>query len=146
MRTPWHRFYLDLAQFWSQRSRDISTKVGAVIVRDDHTQASVGYNDLPRGMKHLDERYSDRDWKLAAIVHAEANAILNSREPVKGMTLYCTFHPCASCASLIVQSGIKRVITPEREMPERWAFNMNIAKTILSEGGVDLVELSENVQ
>lgn len=48
-------------------------------------------------------------------------------------------HPCAQCAALIVQAGIKRVVCEEIDLdnaPERWRSNMKIAQTILREGGV----------
>lgn len=140
-RKSWHQFYVDLARYWAnERSRDPSTKVGAVIVRPNKTQASVGYNDFPRGVAHLPERYEDRHWKLAATVHAEENAILNAAEPVVGYTMYTTFHPCSRCARMIVQKGIREVIhCHDAPIPERWMADMDIAATILKEGGVDMM-------
>lgn len=135
-RPGWDDWYLALAETIAQRSRDPSTKVGAVIVRPDRTQVSFGYNDFPRGVEHVLARYDDRDWKYPAIVHAEANAILNARGDVTGCTLYSTFHPCARCAALIVQSGISCVVIPDDPIPDRWRSDMEIAETILREGGV----------
>lgn len=135
-RPNWDQWYLSLASFVAQRSRDPSTKVGAVIVRPDKTQASFGYNDFARGVEHYPERYEDRNWKYPAIVHAEVNAILNAREALSGCTLYCTFHPCARCASMIAQSGITCVAIQDEPIPERWSEDMTIAKTILREAGV----------
>lgn len=146
-RPTWDQWYLELAAFIARRSRDPSTKVGAVIVRPDRTQASFGYNDFPRGVRHDAERYADREWKLPVIVHAETNALLNARESVTGYTLYCTWHPCARCAALIVQSGISCVAVADAPIPERWAADMAIAKTILDEGGVEVmtVEMEEEI-
>lgn len=51
------------------------------------------------------------------VLHAESNAIakcakwLNTTE---GATLYVTLSPCAECAKLIMQSGIKRVCYHEK--------------------------------
>jgi dCMP deaminase len=135
-RESWPEFYLGMARYVASRSRDPSTKVGAVIVRPDKTVASIGFNGFPRGVADTPERYEDRDFKYPAVVHAELNAILNAREPLAGHTLYCTFHPCAACASAVVQSGISCVMIPDEPIPARWKTSMDIAATILSEGGV----------
>jgi dCMP deaminase len=103
----WHDRFFDLADLVASWSKDPSTKVGAVIIRPDRTIASVGYNGFPRG---VDDTYTTREDKLLRTVHAEANAILTAREPLHGYTLYVTpLHPCANCAGLIIQSGIKVV-------------------------------------
>lgn len=133
------RRYLARAKEEARSSKDPSTKVGAVVVRDDGTVASAGYNGFPRGVQDSRERYADREFKLQAVVHAEPNAIVNAREPLHGMTMYTTLHPCAQCAALIVQAGIKRVVCEAidlDEAPERWRANMKIAQIILREGGV----------
>lgn len=50
--------------------------------------------------------------------HAEYNAILNSRGSLKGSTAYVTLEPCShesttpSCARVLAESGVKRVICP----------------------------------
>jgi dCMP deaminase len=143
-RESWEEWFMGLAHHVAGRSRDPSTKVGAIIVRPDSTQASFGYNDFPRGVAHTRERYENRDFKYAAIVHAEANAILNARESLSGHRLYSTFHPCARCAALVVQSGIKSVVYDDSTpLPDRWRADMDIAATILTEGHVALYPLSK---
>ena len=133
------RRFLARAKEEASSSKDPSTKVGAVVVREDGTVASSGYNGFPRGVQDTTSRYADREFKLQAVVHAETNAIVNSREPLHGMTMYTTLHPCAQCAALIVQAGVKRLVCEEIDLdnaPERWRSNMKIAQTILREGGV----------
>lgn len=105
--TNWHERFFALADLVGSWSKDPSTKVGAVIVRPDCTIASVGYNGFPRG---VDDTYTSREDKLLRTVHAEANAILAAKEPLYGYEIYVTpLHPCANCAGLIIQSGIKAV-------------------------------------
>lgn len=138
--TDWDARFIDLAELVGSWSKDPSTKVGAVIVRPDRTVASVGYNGFARGVKDTEERLFTRDLKYAMVVHAEANAIVNAREPLHGYCIYVwPFPPCSSCASLIVQAGIARVVapTPTEEQLERWGDSMAIADTILSEGGLE---------
>ena len=111
----WDRDYLDLAKFWAEkRSKDPSTKVGAIIVRPDNTVVSLGYNGFPRGIKD-DERLDNREEKNRLTVHAEINSIHNSREVLEGYTLYVwppSFHcpTCDQCALHVIQKGIKRVV------------------------------------
>jgi dCMP deaminase len=129
---------LKIATVIAERSRDPSTKVGCIIVRPNNTFASAGYNGFPRGVQDLKERYDERRVKYLFTCHAEANAITTAREPLEGYTLYCTAPPCVECAKLIIQSGIKKVITyePNGEMryhtPESW----DIMETMLNEAGV----------
>jgi len=134
--TDWDERFLQLAQHIAQWSKDPSTKVGAVIVRPNRTIASVGYNGFPRGVND-DERLNDRPYKYAMTVHAEANAILSANERLDGCTLYVTpLSPCSSCASILIQSGIKRIVAYMPHQPEHWADSFAIARTMLDEAGV----------
>jgi dCMP deaminase len=134
--TDWDERFLQLAQHIAQWSKDPSTKVGAVIVRPNRTIASIGYNGFPRGVND-DERLNDRPYKYAMTVHAEANAILSANERLDGCTLYVTpLSPCSSCASILIQSGIKRVVAYMPHQPEHWADSFAIARTMLDEAGV----------
>ena len=133
----WDRRYLGLAKHVASWSKDPSTQVGAVLARPDKTIASLGFNGFPRGISDCEGRYKDRKWKWAAIVHAEANAILSCREPMYGYTLYVSpLIPCSDCAGLIVQSGISRVVSDAQDI-DYWE-NMEIARRLLSEAGVEM--------
>ena len=107
----WDKNFLELAKTVSTFSKDPSTKVGAVIVDDDNRVISIGYNGFPKGLKD-DHRLDNRDLKYDMVVHAEANALLFANAPTKGCTIYTwPFQPCSRCASLIIQAGIRRVVT-----------------------------------
>lgn len=135
--TDWDDRFLKLAAHIAQWSKDPSTKVGAVIVRPNRTIASVGYNGFPRGVND-DERLNDRPYKYAMTVHAEANAILSANERLDGCTLYVTpLSPCSSCASILIQSGIRRVVAYMPHQPEHWADSFAIARTMLDEAGIE---------
>jgi dCMP deaminase len=128
----------------AKHSKDPSTQVGCVIIRPDRTKASEGFNGFPRGVKDLPARYEDRQVKYALVVHAEQNAIVTAREPLHGYTLYCTHYPCNECAKLIIQAGIKRVVSPPAIMrktaddPEgtRWKWAHDWSTVLFNEGGV----------
>ncbi len=149
MSYKWDCRFLELAKHVAQWSKDPSTQVGAVIVDDLRRIVSVGYNGFPRGVVDSAERYEDRKQKYALVVHAEANAILSPQQSVRGCTLYATLHPCEECAKLVVQAGLTRVVIPtgttearRQQLIERGAddmlLNMELAQTILCEGGVEV--------
>jgi dCMP deaminase len=139
--TEWDSFFLGMAEYVSRKSKDPSTKVGAVIVRPDNTVASVGYNGLPRGVADTPERLQNREIKYEIIVHAEENALLFAREPVHGYTIYVwPFHPCSRCAGKLIQAGISRVITVDSDT-DRWNASFSLATHILREAGVEVVVL-----
>lgn len=58
---------------------------------------------------------------------------------VEGATMYCTKHPCRVCASLIAESGIKRVVFQEGYPDVIPKFN------ILADRGV-IVEKGPNIE
>lgn len=145
-REKWDRRYLEMAGLVAGWSRDPSSQIGAVIVRPDKTIASVGFNGLARGLDDTPERYLNREFKLATILHAEENAILNAKEPIHGYTIYVSgLPPCAKCASFIIQSGLKRVVAWDRPPPERWKANMELSLELLAEASVKVGLISVGV-
>lgn len=131
----WDDRFIGLAEHIAGWSKDPSTKVGSVIVRPDKTIASVGFNGFPRGVRD-DERLTDRDEKYPIIVHAEANAIVHAREPLHGHSIYVwPMPPCAPCAALIIQAGIKNVYAPLPDI--RWEDSCYRGMKILWEAGVE---------
>jgi dCMP deaminase len=138
----WDTRFLEMAAITSTWSKDPSTKVGAVIVDSNRRVISTGYNGLPRGIMDSFDRLSNRDIKYEMIVHAEVNAILFAREDLAGATLYTyPFQPCSRCASIVIQSGISRVISYEFSN-DRWTDSFKLAKDMFDEAGVELILLS----
>lgn len=139
----WDSYFMGLAHLSALRSKDPHTQVGAAIVDDDHRVISVGYNGLPRGCADQEypwQREGDvLDTKYPYVVHAELNAILNSKWSVKGTTIYVSLFPCNECAKAIIQSGIKRVVY---ESDKYDGTEMNVAaKRMLSSAGVELIKI-----
>lgn len=138
--SDWDHRFLDMAALVSTWSKDPSTKVGAVITRGKFV-VSLGFNGHPAGVEDSTGRLHDREMKYRTIIHAELNAILSARQPLEGCTLYVVpFMPCSNCGAVIVQAGIKRVVTLESNN-ERWAESFEITRTIFAEASVDLVIL-----
>lgn len=112
----WDEYFMGIALFSAQRSKDNSTQVGACIVNDEKKIISVGYNGMPIGCCDDDmpwerEGECSLDTKYPFVCHAELNAILNSNcNSLRGATLYVTLYPCNECAKAVIQCGIKRVV------------------------------------
>ena len=110
----WDVYYLRMARLASTKSKDPSTKTGAVIVRPDRSFCSSGFNGFPQCMEDRPEWYLNRDEKYSRIVHCEINALLFAREPVRGYTLYTwPFASCDRCCVQMLQAGITRFVFPE---------------------------------
>lgn len=139
----WDNRMMELAQMVASWSKDPSTKVGAVIMRDDRTVESMGYNGFPRGVMDQIDRYSNREVKYKLVVHAEANAIVSARGSVEGMTLYCTLFPCCECAKLVIQAGIKEVVVPTMKKTERFYDSMKATELMFREAGVTFREVGK---
>lgn len=143
----WDEFFLGLAEHVSIKSKDRSTKVGAVIVGPDNEVLSLGWNGFPRGVgddpEWYDNRYNRPD-KYEWTEHAERNAIFNAARhgiALRGSTMYTTHAPCASCARAIVQSGITSVRSGDQVTTG--GRSASIADTILSEGHVVVTSLGD---
>jgi dCMP deaminase len=147
----WDRQFLALATHISRWSKDPSTKVGAVIVDSKRRVLGIGYNGFPRGVNDDTVRYYNKETKHALVVHAEANAILNSHDSLEGSTIYIwpTFYTdmpptCNECAKLIIQTGISRVVGSRigarghLNIGEKWAQAMGLANIMYKEAGVEV--------
>lgn len=142
MTAKWQARFIDLAKEVSSWSRDPSSKVGAVIVRPDRSVASVGFNGFPRGVDDSMGRIDNRNTKLLFTLHAELNAILASKEPLVGYSLFVwPFQPCAQCAGAIIQSGIKEIYCPYNDhlAHERWGESFKAALQMFDEAGVTTI-------
>lgn len=137
----WSIRFMRLADHVASWSKDPSTKVGAVIVNPDRVVVGLGYNGFPRGVEDTPDRLDNRQLKYQLVVHAEANAILNATGSVRGCTLYVTpLFSCASCAKLIIQSGIAKIYAPLANN-ERWQSEYELAKQMYREAGVEWTEV-----
>lgn len=142
MRESWEKWYLSIAHQAASRSRDPSTKVGCVVARRNNTIVAVGYNDFPRGVLNLPERYEHRPTKYALTVHAERNALDQIYEDASGHSIYCTHHPCNECAKSIIQRGIARVyIDSNVVLPDSWNESVAYAKLMFDEVGIPVIKV-----
>ena len=134
----WDKRFLELAKLVGSWSKDPSTQVGAVIVDDHKRIVSIGFNGFPKGVQDSEKKLLDRERKYSIIVHAEANALMFANKSVVGCTIYTyPFQPCSRCAGLIIQAGIKRVVSIKNSDP-RWEKNFNLSRQLFNEAGIIL--------
>ena len=86
----WDQRFLVIASHFAGWSKDPSTKVGAVAVRNRRILAQ-GYNGLPAGVTDSDARLKNRDTRLEMTVHAEMNCVAYAAQngvSLLGATMY----------------------------------------------------------
>ena len=148
MRVSWDEYFMQMAQLTAQRSTCLRRKVGAVIVKDKHIIAT-GYNGAPRGLKHcvelggcLREKLkipSGQRHELCRALHAEQNAIIQAAtlgQSIEDGTIYITHQPCAICAKMIINAGLKRIVVKE-------GYPDDLSVEILDEAGLKIVMLDK---
>lgn len=110
----WDDYFMGICQLSAHRSKDPNTQVGSCIIDSNNRIVAIGYNGFARGCN--DDKLPwcrNGEWidtKYPYVVHAEANAILNSTCNLSGTTLYTTLFPCNECTKLIIQSGISYIV------------------------------------
>jgi dCMP deaminase len=58
---------------------------------------------------------------------------------LRGCTILLTsLFPCTTCARLIIQAGIKRVVAPAQADNDRWDDQAKVALEMLAEAGVEV--------
>lgn len=146
MRRPsWDEYFGDIARQVATRSTCLRRSVGAVVVRDKRI-LSTGYNGAPRGMAHCEETGclrqklgipSGQRQEICRGLHAEQNAIIQAAlhgVSVEGATIYVTHQPCITCAKMIINAGLVRVVCQS-------AYPDPLARQMLDEAGVEFVLL-----
>jgi len=124
---------MDIALRVAQESRD-KKKVGAVIFRGTSI-LSYGYNGTVSG---TDNTMRDHNGKTKnTVIHAEQNAIAKLAKSTlsgEGAYMASTLLPCATCATSIAQSGIKRIYFVEY-------YKDTSAIEIFSQAGIEVTHI-----
>jgi dCMP deaminase len=122
IRPSWDEYFLNLVTMVGSRGTCDRGRSGCVIVRDKRI-LSTGYVGSPIGTEHCDENghemhtviheTGDQTRHCIRTSHAEINAVANAARfgvALEGATLYCHMTPCYTCAKMIINAGIKRVV------------------------------------
>lgn len=112
-RPSWDQYFMDITLAVSARSTCTRAQVGAVIVKDKRI-LTTGYNGAPKGLPHCLEVGCEMvGGHCVRALHAEQNAILQGAlhgVSLEGGTIYTTHQPCHTCAKMIINSGLVRVV------------------------------------
>lgn len=125
-RPTWDDYFMEVCDSISKRATCDRGRSGCVIAKDRQILAT-GYVGSPAGLPHCD----DVGHQMKAVihedgrktnhcvrtVHAEQNAICQAAKrgvSIDGATLYCRMTPCRTCAMLIINCGIKRVVVEKK--------------------------------
>lgn len=122
IRPPWDEYFLKIVEMVASRGSCDRGRTGCIITRDRRI-VSTGYVGAPSGLPHCDEvghemhtvTHEDGTQTSHCIrtAHAEQNAICEAARmgiALEGGTLYCKMAPCYTCAKMIINAGIKRVV------------------------------------
>lgn len=113
VRPSWDEYFMEIAFTVAQRSTCDRARVGAVLVRD-RRMLTTGYNGAPAGLPHCDEvGHLMIDGHCVRTLHAEQNAVIQAAlhgVSIQGATAYVTHQPCLTCAKMIINAGIRRVV------------------------------------
>ena len=122
VRPSWDEYFMEVCRAIAKRATCDRGRSGCVIARD-HQVLATGYVGAPSGLPHCDEAghqlkqlvHEDGTVTRHCVrtVHAEQNAICQAARRgigIQGATLYCRMTPCRTCAMMIINCGIQRVV------------------------------------
>lgn len=113
VRPSWDDYFMDITFQVAQRGTCDRARVGAIIVKERRI-LTTGYNGAPAGLPHCDEvGHLMIAGHCVRTLHAEQNAIIQAAlhgVSVAGSAIYVTHQPCLTCAKMIINAGIKRVV------------------------------------
>jgi dCMP deaminase len=121
-RPSWDEYFMEVCGSIAKRATCDRGRSGCVIAKDNQILAT-GYVGSPAGLPHCDQaghelkKVIHEDGAVTQhcvrTVHAEQNAICQAAKrgtPIGGATLYCRMTPCRTCAMMIINCGIVRVV------------------------------------
>lgn len=151
IRPSWDDYFMEVADAISKRATCDRGRSGCVIARDKQLLVT-GYVGSPQGLPHCDEighqmkKVIHEDGHITQhcvrTVHAEQNAICQAAKrgiSIDKATLYCRMTPCRTCAMLIINCGIVRVVC------EKKYHSGDESEEMFKQAGIQLDYVSEEV-
>lgn len=125
---------------------------GSVIVKDKRIM-TTGYVGAPAGLPHCDEvghdmrKVFDNNGNVTQhcvrTLHAEQNAIIQAARfgiPLEGSTIFCKMTPCRTCAMMIINAGITRVVCEKRYHADADSIEL------FKQAGIELTVMNNEVE
>lgn len=131
-------YFIQMLRLVASRSTCLRRSVAAIITDEDGHVLSTGYNGVPRGFPHCidspcgGEQDAPGKTDRCLSAHAEQNALLQCSRLDRAATLYVSVAPCFTCAKLIANTNIKRVVYSGDYADER-------GRQLLERAGVECV-------
>lgn len=151
-RPSWDDYFMEICDTVAKRATCGRGRSGCIIAKDNRILVT-GYVGSPAGLPHCDEvghqmkQMIHEDGSVTQhcvrTVHAEQNAICQAAKngiSIEGATLYCRMTPCRTCAMLIINCGIKRVVCQKRYHDSADSLAM------FEQAGVEITHLIDEVQ
>lgn len=151
IRPSWDEYFMKLADTVAKRATCNRGRSGCVIVRDKQILVT-GYVGSPKGLEHCDDvghlmkQVTHEDGSVSShcvrTVHAEQNAICQAARlgiSLTESTIYCRMTPCRTCAMLIINCGIERVIC------EKKYHAGSESEKMFNQAGINLEYIEEKV-
>ncbi|GHU43975.1 cell division protein DedD [Spirochaetia bacterium] len=151
-RPSWDEYFMEVCEAISRRATCDRGRSGAVIARDNQLLVT-GYVGAPSGLPHCDEaghrlkKMMHEDGTVTThcvrTVHAEQNAICQAAKrgiSIDGATLYCRMTPCRTCAMLVINCGIIRVVC------QRKYHDASDSEEMFKKAGVKLEYIFNEIQ
>lgn len=151
VRPSWDEYFMKIVEMVGTRGNCDRYRGGCIITRDKRIVVT-GYNGAPVGAATCDEvghemhtvinEDGNQSRHCIRTTHAEQNAICEAARmgiSLSGGTLYCQMFPCYTCAKMLINAGIKRIVCANDY------HNGGRSKEIFKEAGVEYVLLSEEV-
>jgi len=152
VRPTWDEYFMEVASTVAKRATCDRGRSGCVIAREKQILVT-GYVGSPRGLPHCDDvghlmkKVLHEDDRVTQhcmrTVHAEQNAICQAARlgiSLEGATLYCRMTPCRTCAMLIINCGIVRVVC------ERKYHDGKESEEMFLQAGVSLEYVNDEIQ
>jgi dCMP deaminase len=150
-RPSWDEYFMEVCSSIAKRATCDRGRSGCVIAKDNQILVT-GYVGSPAGLPHCDEaghqmkKMLHEDGSISQhcvrTVHAEQNAICQAAKrgvSIAGATLYCRMTPCRTCAMMIINCGITRVVC------ERVYHSGRESEAMFAQAGVKIEYVKEEI-
>ena len=134
-----HEYICKLTDVVASKATCLRKQVGAVFITEDFELLATGYNGAPRGFPHCTKETCNSKNRCTNTVHAEQNGIVQAARrgfSLDKSLLYSNYGPCAVCARMLVNLGVKAVYIKEE-------YHDNEGISILRKGGIGVCTWEE---